>query len=243
MATITATATDFGGLNFQQLEAVIEENLVAAEHHFARALLAVDQVRQRALWKPRYRSLPDYLQQRFACHSRQRAHQLINQLEVCLDVVDLQELQAASTMVDAVPMIPPERQTRALAELPHAEDRRQAYQGATRAAAAEGLPAPRQRHVEAAVDRLKPNTAIEDPEERRRADEQAIDEWIEEEELQHRQHRPRVERFKAWAAKQSGLVKRTRDRGELAEMRRVVLQLVHQVDQAAAAPKRAKEKC
>lgn len=169
MATAVQTrpAVDYARMSFAALEKTIEHNLDAAEEHFHQAVLALIQVRERALWHPKYRSFSAYIRERFG-GTRQRAHQLLNHLEVVLNL-------QTSTAVDVSEPIP-ERHTRVISQLSELEQ-----EMAYRAAQAIGGGKATLSGVEQAAKILSDTADIEDEEEKKAAQEAAIQEWLKEE--------------------------------------------------------------
>jgi hypothetical protein len=209
----TVTVSNYGTMSFTQLHDELHRRLDNADEQFAEVVRIAAQIRDRSLWKPRYRSFEAYLhavaEERHGRATGRHIYRLVDQIHVCVDISPIGDFSL------------PEYQTRALAELPTGDERRAAYSGAKAAAAAEGLDTPTGRHVRGAVDASPKPAEIEDPEERKLAQEQRIEEYLEKQEgtPQHRMQRPRMEKFEGHAT-QIGKLMRSAEPGELLEMMR-----------------------
>jgi len=221
---------DYGVMSFDDLDARLHRKLDRAEESFAEAVRIASVIRDRLLWRARgFRNFQAYLlgvAEKRQASSISYKYRLANHLEVCLDIIDGADDENSPRGEN----LPPEKHSRTLGTLPEPEDRRQAYRGASRAAAAEGSPV-QQRHIDAATDRLQATTTIKDPAERAKAQRQAMDDLLAEQEgkAQHRTQRPRVDKF-AGHAEQMAKLLRAANADECVAMLQVAIHTLGEAD-------------
>jgi hypothetical protein len=168
---VLPTLAELSRLSHRQLVALAKDNLNRSEDHAHITFLALVEIKQRASWRPQYSTLAAMIRAELEV-SVPRSYQIIKQIEVHLNTVSTAVENGEVNGHAKKPI--PEWQARILAELPEAEQQREALEMARVLAGEEPVAA---RHVREAVDSFKASAEQEAEEETKSEEEEKAEQW------------------------------------------------------------------